>query len=583
MVRGYPATEDSMTSRNPLTHGKKQRALALLKASRFDEARPMLEKICATDRRDAEAWYLLGTLHEQTGTPGEAERCYRCAAELEPARAELHFALGNVQQAAGHTEQATKSYRRALAIRPDFLEAQGNLGAALESQGQLEEAVRCYEQACRLDPTRAELHFNRGNPLRKLGRHDEAVHCYRAALKLRADFPEALDNLGIALIALAAHRRDAGHAAPEVLELFQEAVEVFHGALRLRPDCADTYNNLAIGLRHLGRIEEAAKSYRRALVIDPQHTDAHEGLATIELLRDRFAEAWEHYRYRVSMRSNKTPGSTTKLPDDLAGQRLLAMHDQGLGDELFFLRFAPQFKRRGAYLMYSSSPKIASLLARVTAIDELLGQDDPAQNADSVFSIGDLPWLLGMHSAAGIPPALPLSPLPERMEVMRDRLAMLGKPPYIGVTWRAGDRSKAHVLYKECPLSRLAEALRPIPATILALQRHPAPGEIETFRAALGREVHDLSALNDDLESMLALLALLDDYVGVSNTNMHLRAGVNRTAKVLVPAPPEWRWMAEGKESPWFPGFTVYRQGYDGDWSKAFDDLQNDTVNSLRK
>jgi hypothetical protein len=75
---------------------------------------------------------------------------------------------------------------------------------------------------------------------------------------------------------------------------------------------------------------------------------------------------------------------------------------------------------------------------------------------------------------------------------------------------------------------------------------------------------------------MLALLALVDDYVGVSNTNMHLRAGAGRSARVLVPAPPEWRWMVSGEESPWFPGFRIYRQGTDGDWGEPLARLAGD-------
>jgi hypothetical protein len=85
-----------------------------------------------------------------------------------------------------------------------------------------------------------------------------------------------------------------------------------------------------------------------------------------------------------------------------------------------------------------------------------------------------------------------------------------------------------------------------------------------------------MTALNEDLEAMLALLALIDDYIGVSNTNMHLRAGVGKTARVLVPCPPEWRWMAQGEMSPWFPGFRIYRQKNDGDWSTALNELRSD-------
>ena len=174
-----------------------------------------------------------------------------------------------------------------------------------------------------------------------------------------------------------------------------------------------------------------------------------------------------------------------------------------------------------------------------------------------------------------IPPPFTLVPRTEALEAVRAQLVAAGSPPYIGVTWRAGTRGR-NTLHKEVPLVRLAGLLKTLPATILILQRHPAEGEVEALASALGRPAHDLSPLNEDLESMLALLALIDDYVGVSNTNMYLRAGTGKTARVLVPAPPEWRWMAEGKESPWFPGFTVYRQGYDGSWEEAFDMLTSD-------
>ncbi len=562
----------SMSSHNPLTRGKKQKASELLRAERLDEAKTLLEKVCATDRRDAEAWYMLGAIHERQGRANEAETCYHRAAELDPGRAEIHYALGNAQFTQHRLDAAVASYRRVLEIQPDLPEAHTNLGVAFESLGKLDDAARSYESACHLDPKRAESHYNLANVLRQLGRHEEAIGHYREALRLRADFVDALVNLGIALIHGASHASPASRRAG----LLEESVAMLQHAVRLKPGSADGHNNLAVSLRHLGRIEEAVESYRRVLVIDPQHEDAHEGLATAELLLGHFDIGWAHYRYRLSMRMEDAISPPPTLPPDLTGKWVLAVHDQGLGDELFFLRFAKQLKERGAHIAYRPHPKLAKLLARVDVIDHLLAPHEDPSRADWSFSIGDLPWLLGMERADQIPSSISLTPLPERLETLMTRLAAFGSPPYIGVTWRAGDRNKAHVLYKECPLPRLAEALRAIPATVLVLQHHPTRGEIDQFAATLGHPVHDLSALNDDLESMLALLSLLDDYVGVSNTNMHLRAEVGKTARVLVPAPPEWRWMAGGKESPWFPGFTVYRQGYDGAWEKAFDALGAD-------
>ncbi len=126
---------------------------------------------------------------------------------------------------------------------------------------------------------------------------------------------------------------------------------------------------------------------------------------------------------------------------------------------------------------------------------------------------------------------------------------------------------------KTVPLEALGAALRPIRATWISVQRLPVAGEREALAAALGGPVHDFSAANDDLEEMLALLSLVDDYIGVSNLNAHLRGAVERSMQVLVPHPPEWRWGIEGDRSPWFPGMRVLRQAQDGDWSTALASL----------
>ena len=137
------------------------------------------------------------------------------------------------------------------------------------------------------------------------------------------------------------------------------------------------------------------------------------------------------------------------------------------------------------------------------------------------------------------------------------------------MTWRAGARNRFRRLYKETPTADLVDAMRGIAGTFIAIQRNPEPGELDRIESRLGRPLADLTALNDDLEDMLALVGLLDDYVCVSNTNLHLRATQGGACRVLIPNPPEFRWMARGVESPWFPGTTVYRQDTEEDWIDA--------------
>jgi hypothetical protein len=118
------------------------------------------------------------------------------------------------------------------------------------------------------------------------------------------------------------------------------------------------------------------------------------------------------------------------------------------------------------------------------------------------------------------------------------------------------------------PAHELFAALASVPGTVFALQRGASDEELAMAGAALGRPVHDLSLECEDPEDALAVVALVDRHVGVSSTNMHLAALAGRSAEVLVPFPPEWRWRPEG-ESPWFPGFRVLRQSSDGAWSRA--------------
>ena len=398
---------------------------------------------------------------------------------------------------------------------------------------------------------------------------EKAEACSRRAFQLSPDNPETLTNLGSALVGQ---------------NQMEEAIAHYRQALALKPDHAGAHFNLGNALRAQGKFEDAIDSYRKAIAIDADHADAHFNLASTYLALGMFEPGWEEYQWQWRRKDAKPRLFAPSSWDgsDLGGRSIFLHVEQGLGDELFFLRFVAGLRSRGAgRITYLANPKIAYLLRRATLVDHVAAPEDNPPPGCLVLSVGDLPRLLGMQRIGEIPPPFVLAPVPGLLADMRIRLAALGPAPYLAVTWRGGTKMKKNVLYKESPISAIAQMLRKIPGTILVLQRQPLAGEVEAFVEALGRPVHDLSAVNEDLEQMLALLSLLDEYVGVSNTNMHLRAAVGRTARVLVPSPSEWRWMAEGKESPWFPGFRVYRQAYDNNWDRALADLECDLATTL--
>ena len=259
------------------------------------------------------------------------------------------------------------------------------------------------------------------------------------------------------------------------------------------------------------------------------------------------------------------------------------MKDQGLGDEIFFLRFAALLKKKGAWIAYQTDQKIKSLVEEIPFLDSVLTESDARPKNVESYSVSDVPYLLQIDNPDKFPPAVPLSIKKHRSDDIQKTLLEAGSGPYIGVTWRAGTQSESHPLeaklaYREVDIHKLADTLRPLNATIVILQRNPDKGEISEFEATLDRKMLDLSNLNEDLEGMLALLSLLDDYIGVDNTNMHLSASISKPCRILVPHPPEWRMTAKGKQSVWFTGFNLYRQAIDGEWDAALEELSSDLI-----
>ncbi len=265
-------------------------------------------------------------------------------------------------------------------------------------------------------------------------------------------------------------------------------------------------------------------------------------------------------------------GEATVLAADLRGNTILVCRDQGLGDEVFFLRFLAQLRERGARVTYEPGDKLKPVLFGWRGTD---GLDRPVDSVpDLLLAVSDLPTLLGCGDR-NYPPSIALEPESGANARARQILAAAGKPPYLGLTWRAGTPNDPKSLYKEVPLDAVIDVLRPLRFSVLSLQRGPRTGELESAADRLGRPIADLSALNDDLVTLLALLALLDEYVCVSNTNVHLRVAAGRPCRVLIPNP-EFRWMETGDESPWFPGTRLYRRGAKHDWSQGLAQLARD-------
>ena len=520
---------------------KLNEASACVQVGRWEDAAAHCHAALALDDENPNALYQLGVIALHAKRPENAVAFLSRAtrrARREPA---LFNAYGVALDALGHHDQAARAFRRAISLKAGFAAAHRNLGASLAALGDGGAALVALRRAIALDPGDARAHGTMGFVLMERGQVDDAISSYRHAIDRDRRYAEAHFNLGNAV-------------------------------------------------RSLGRFAQAVEHYSDAIAVRPGFADAHANRAYLNLLLGRFEQGWRDYEWRVEADfgtpyipdpwdpGGALPKPSTLLPFDARGKLIFVVRDQGLGDEIFFLRFADVLSERGARLVYAPSDKLAEILGRVAAIE--IARDGTLRiDAHCVILAGELALLAGCDTKSDVPPPLRLSALEERSQKIGAHLGSLGRGPWLGLTWRAGDPAPVAGrlnLIKEIPLADLGAALAAWRGGIAVLQRNPDAGELAELNAIAGHRVHDLSHCNDDLEDMLGLLSLVDEYVGVSNTNMHLRAGLGKPARVLLPDPPEWRWLDQGDESPWFPGFRLYRKHRSAGWREAVSRLAAD-------
>lgn len=274
------------------------------------------------------------------------------------------------------------------------------------------------------------------------------------------------------------------------------------------------------------------------------------------------------------------------MPADLRGVTVALWGEQGIGDEVLFLRYLPQLKARGPTVVYQTgNANLLPLLKQWQSqgyIDDLLASDTPVVQGAVRLLIGDLPFALGATDATDYPPPLRLSAEPAAIQSLQQHYPILaGLRPRIRLTWRAGvaqPKADAHGnrwLSKTISLTALVALLVPLDVDVVILQRKPQLDELAWVQAQLGSSrCMDASAFDQDLSELMALLSTLDGLVGVSNTNVHLMAALGKGGDILVPAPSEFRWQETGSVSSGFVNFRVWRQDQDGDWAPALAALQ---------
>jgi len=572
------------------------------------------------------AWFEAGLRLMQAGQLAQAEQCGRSALALDRGHADSLHLMGMLCVAARQYDLAIEWFATAIRQNPDVADYFCNLGLALQRKDRLDEAIRCFDRALTLNPDQAGIWLRMGELLQQQKRLDEAILSFDQALKVKPDYREAANASGLLYFetrryeaAIARFTASAqidptqagaynfisrcqwplrrfdealanGHKAhelapdsPEIakniglilqkLERHEDAMVWFDRALALLPDFPPALNDRATTLFALRRIEDAFADLDRAIALDPECADYHWNRALLQLLIGQFDKGWRGREWGRKCalvgfvdRKFTQPCWFGDLP--IAGKTILLHSDEGLGDTIQYSRYAARVAALGARVVLEVEAPLHPLLSGMEGVSlclpKIKGVELP--DFDLHCPLSGLP--LAFKTRLDTIPAKRgyLPPLPEaRVREWQERLGVHDRLR-VGLVWsgnplHGNDRNRSTTL-------RAMSAILDPRASFYSLQKEPRPEDKATL--AERSDVIDPTEHLSDFVDTAALIACLDLVVTVDTSVAHLSAAQGCPTWILLPHTPDYRWLLDRDDSPWYPSARLFRQDESRDYARVF-------------
>jgi Flp pilus assembly protein TadD len=431
-------------------------------------------------------------------------------------------------------------------------------------------SIQLYDEAIALNPAHAEAYYQRGNALRNAGRMEAAVANYSQAIEILPSFAHAYCNRGV---------------AEQSLGLGAAALSSYDHAIALDPKDAMAHYNRALLMQELSRWGEALASYDRAIEIAPQFADAQYNRSVALLYQGEFASGWRAYEWRwknaqrLSIGLNRNFAQPLWLGEQpIAGKRLLLYGEAGLGDTIQFCRYAKLCAGLGAIVILEVAQPLQGLLQNLPGVAQLIVTGSTLPPFDYHCPLMSLPLAFGTTLDT-----IPCSPRylnsdPGRVERWRTTLGVRTRPR-IGLAWSGNPKNPLDAR-RSILLAEWAAHLAP-EFHYYRLQRDVR----EADRDALAAHPYIVSFEDAllDFDNTAALCECMDLVISVDTSVAHLSAALGRKTWLLLALSPDWRWLQDRTDSPWYPSARLYRQKREGDWAEVFGRIAADMREQLRE
>jgi len=525
------------------------------------------------------------------GKVSEAESILKEIVRAQPDRTDALYLLAEISYGSGNYNAAVRYISEAIQYDPGNAEAYSNLGFILQGKGRLDDAVKCYQKAIELDPNLLQVYMNLGNTFKEKGLFDDAVLYFQKALQICPDLPDAYSNIGITLLKTKQPDKAVGFCqkavqlAPHDVNMYynlgialqengqlDEAVTCYEKASQLAPRDAEIYNNLAFALQENRRPYEAIPYYRKALGLKPDYATARWNLSLALLLTGNFREGWREYEWRWGTKYLSSSKRNFEQPlwtgSDIKGLTILLHAEQGLGDTFQFIRYAPLVAARGAEVILECHGQLASLMGSVDGIYRVFVRGEELPSFDVQCPLLSLPLAFDT-TLETIPAIIPyISADISLADKWKDLLKHDNSKLKIGIVW-AGNPGFKQNRYRNIPLHLFAPVAGLSGVTLYSLQKGEDAGMAKDPPGDM--KLVDHTAKINDFSDTAAFIENLDLVISVDTAVAHLAGAMGKPVWTLLPFSPEWRWLMDRGNSPWYPSMRLFRQSSHMDWQSVID------------
>ena len=501
------------------------------RAGKLQQAADGYLEILGDHPDNTDALFMLGVMSARTRRLDLAAEYFLETIKTDPAHIGAYYNLGNVYRDTGHLDEAFRCYQKVIQLNPGHTEAYINLGIICRARGRFHEEIRCYEKAIQLNPRSAEAFFNLGHAFFDREQFDKALACYEKVTLLNPSFHHAYMNLGM--------------------------------VLRIR-----------------GRHEEALSCYQKAIQLNPENADAHWNMANVHLLTGNFELGWKEYVWLWKTTDCKKQRREFSQPIwngfDMKGRTILLYAEYGFGDTIQFIRYAPLVAERGARVIVECQRELVSLLQGCEGIEKVIPQGEKLPDFDFRCSLMMLPVVFNT-SLDTIPKKIPyLTANTALAEKQHTRLLNDTSRMKIGIVWSGVSTSK-----KFCSLETFAPLAQLKGVSFYSLQKGEAAKDI--LNAPKGMQLYDCSDEMNDFSDTAALIENLDLVISIDTSVAHLTGALGKPAWTLLPFLPDWRWLLDREDSPWYPTMKLFRQPSLGDWKSVIDKVMGNLRSLIRE